>query len=67
MAFIHNLSVFINSNNVQKVLVCTFVFAGKWRDSLCSTTRQGVISNGTWISLSCTSMTSVVASHNNRT
>jgi len=26
MAFIHNLSVFINSNNVQKVLVCTFVF-----------------------------------------
>jgi len=56
MAFIHNLSVFINSNNEQKVVVCRFVFAGKWRDSLCSTTQQGVISNGAWISLSGTSM-----------
>ena len=40
MAFIHNLSVFINSNNVQNVLVCTFVFAGKWRDSAVQLNRE---------------------------
>ena len=66
MAFVHNLSIFSNSGNMQRfrevheytVYSCTSVhmcFAG--------TPQHGVIC-GAWIYLSCASMTSEVASHN---
>ena len=58
MAFVHNLSVFSNSKNMQRfreVHEYTCVFAG--------ISQHGVIF-GAWIYLGCSSMTSEVASHN---